>query len=290
MFSRFIRTIPLVSVADTTTAFAQMLKSVTPRSLSVDKGVEFRAGKFQELCEKNDILLEFKATQDRNGPTARLDSAIGQFKRLSFKLRELGKKNETWLDVVDKATKAYNSSHHGSTDVPPNNMSDSAILEQRKEAAESAQHNDREIRARRSKLQKLGGFKTLKPKKRGLRRRADEETWGRRIHLVSSFPTAARVVDEDGDEFATKRVLAVPLDSSALEVKTTLEDKLRPYAEGLRELVPEGQTQFARAAETLAETRPGLATILRNAKITMATFIDMFPSILTRQNRLISAT
>ena len=119
MFSRFIRTTPLVSVADTTTAFAQMLKSATPRSLSVDKGVEFRAGKFQELCEKNDILLEFKATQDRNGPTARLDSAIGQFKRLSFKLRELGKKNETWLDVVDKATKAYNSSHHGSTDVPP---------------------------------------------------------------------------------------------------------------------------------------------------------------------------
>ena len=104
-----------------------------------------------------------------------------------------------------------------------------------------------------------------------------------------SFPTAARAVDEDGDEFATKRVLAVALDSSALEVKTTLEDKLRPYAEGLRALLPEGQTAFARAAETLAETMPGLATILRNAKITMAIFIDKFPAILTRQNRLISA-
>ena len=91
-------------------------------------------------------------------------------------------------------------------------MPDSAILGQRKEA-ESAQHNDREIRARRSKLERLGGFRTLNPKKRGLRRRADEETWGRRIHHVSSFPTAARVVDENGDEFATKRVLAVPLDS-----------------------------------------------------------------------------
>ena len=106
---------------------------------------------------------------------------------------------------------------------------------------------------------------------------------------MSSFPTAARVVDEDGDEFATKRVLAAPLDSSALEANTTLEDKLKPYAEGLATLVPEGQMQFQRAAETLAETMPGLATVLRNAKITMAIFIDMFPQILTRQHRLISA-
>ena len=94
MFSRFIRTIPLVSVADTTTAFAQMLRSATPRSLSVDKGSEFRAGKFQELCAKNDIRLEFKATQDRNGPTARLDSAIGHFKRLSAKMREVRKERD----------------------------------------------------------------------------------------------------------------------------------------------------------------------------------------------------
>jgi hypothetical protein len=204
-------------------------------------------------------------------------------------LQELGK-GKTWLDVVYKATNAFNASHHFSTDAPPNNMSDSVILEQRKENAAHAAHNDREIRARRDKLQKLGGFRTLNPKKRGLRKRADTESWGRRIHTVVSFPTAARVVDEDGAEFATKRVLAVPLDSTALEVKTTVEDNLRPYAEEMRELLPEGQAAFAaRIQESLAETMPGLETLLRNAKRTTAAFIDMFPDILTRNGRRISA-
>ena len=115
MFSRFIWTAPLVSVADTTDAFERMVKSVAPRSLVVDRGVEFRAAKFQAVCTKNDIFLEYKATQDGNGPTSRLDAAIGQFKRISARLQELGK-GKTWLDVVYKATNAFNASHHGSTD------------------------------------------------------------------------------------------------------------------------------------------------------------------------------
>ena len=148
MFSRYLWTAPLVSVANTTDAFERIVKSVAPLALVVDRGVEFRAAKFQAVCTKHDILLEYKATQDGNGPTSRLDAAIGQFKRLSARLQELGK-GKTWLDVVYKATKAFNASHHGSTDAPPNDMSDSVILEQRKENAAHAAHNDREIRARR---------------------------------------------------------------------------------------------------------------------------------------------
>ena len=287
MFSRYLWTAPLVSVADTTEAFERMVKSIAPRALVVDRGVEFRAAKFQAVCAKHDITLEYKETQDGNGPTSRLDAAIGQFKRISVRLQELGK-GKTWMDVVYKATNAFNSSHHGATDAPPNSMSDSVILEQRKENAAHAAHNDREIRARKAKLLKMGGFRTLNPKKRGLRRRADAETWGRRIHTVVSFPRAARVVDEDGLEFATKRVLAVPLDSTPLEAKTTVEDKLRPYAEDMRELLPEGQAAFAaRIQESL--TRPGLEAVLRGAKLTTAAFIDMFPDILTRNGRRISA-
>jgi hypothetical protein len=290
MFSRFIRCTPLVSVADTTDAFEQMVTRVAPRSLVCDRGVKFRAAKFTAVCTKYEIQLQFKETQDGNGPTSRLDAAIGQFKRISARLQDLDK-GDNWLEVVYKATNAFNASHHGSTGAPPNAMSDSVILEQRKANAENAGHNDREIRARRAKLKKLGGFRTLNPKKRGLRRRADAETWGRRIHTVVSFPTAARVVDEEGAEFATKRVLAVPLDSTPLEAKTTVEDKLRPYAEEMRELLPEGQAAFAaRIQESLAEKKPGLERLLRNAKLTTAAFIDMFPDILTRNGRRISAT
>jgi len=80
MFSRFLWTIPMVSVADTTDAFERIVKSIAPRALVVDRGVEFRAAKFIAVCAKNDIALEYKETQDGNGPTSRLDAAIGQFK------------------------------------------------------------------------------------------------------------------------------------------------------------------------------------------------------------------
>jgi len=40
-------------------------------------------------------------------------------------------------------------------------------------------------------------------------------------------------------------VLAVALDSTTLEEKNTVEDKLRPYAEEMRELLPEGEAAFA---------------------------------------------
>ena len=175
MFTRFIRTIPLVSPADTTDACARMLKGLIPRSLVADRGVEFRAGKFQDVCEKHGIHLEYKATQDANGPTARLNAANAQFKRKSANLVEL-EKGDNWFEVVSLATNAFNASHHGGTGTAPNNMPDSVILAQRKENAEAAAHNDREIRDRRAKLEKLGGFRTLDPKKRGLKRRADEAT------------------------------------------------------------------------------------------------------------------
>ena len=172
-------------------------------------------------------------------------------------------------------------------------MSDSVVFEQRKVAAESAGANDAAIRERKAKLLKLGGFRVQNAKKMGaLRKRADDATWGRRIHLVSGFPQAAIVVDEDGAEFATKRVLAVPLDSSALAADTTtLIDRLRPYAEGLREIVivAGGTAPYKTSVDKLGETLPGLAGILRNARMSKEEFTSMFPDLLTRTGRSISA-
>jgi len=71
-----------------------------------------------------------------------------------------------------------------------------------------------------------------------MKTRADESTWGNRVHKVIDFPQAAVVRDEDNTEFATKRVLAVPLDSSEVaDAPTTLTDNLRRYAVELRRIV-----------------------------------------------------
>ena len=120
---------------------------------------------------------------------------------------------------------------HGTTDAPPNDMPASITLEQSNTAAQGAQHKMREFDKRKDKLQKMGGFRVLKDRARGLKRRIDASTWSKRIHTVTSFPKPATVANEDGETFKTKRVLAVPLDSSAqAEAPTTIANNLRQYA------------------------------------------------------------
>jgi len=98
------------------------------------------------------------------------------------------------------------------------------------------------------------------------------------------------VVDEDGNDFATKLVLAVALDSSELQVKTNVEDELRPFAERMRELIPPGERAFSGPIQDeLADDMPGLKTLLRKYRLTTAAFIDKFPGLITRDGRRISA-
>jgi len=149
----------------------------------------------------------------------------------------------------------------------------------------------KEILQRKAILEKLGGFRTLKDKKRGLKRRADESTWSKRVHVVTlPFPAPATVQDEDGEQFATKRVLAVALNSSEqAAAPTTIKDNLRRDAVELRKFVIDRPDACARAADTLRETMPGLEQALRSAGMTTTAFIDMFPELLSRSGRTISA-
>jgi SOS-response transcriptional repressor LexA len=167
-------------------------------------------------------------------------------------------------------------------------MSASVRLEQSKIAAQSVAHNMREIQQRQKTLEKEGMFRTLKGKKRGLKRRIDESTWSKRIHVVTNPPHPAKIVDED--TFATKGVLAVPLDSSAqAAAPTTITDNLRGYATKLRENVQDRPQTFAVAAKTLREQLPGLELALRGASMTTTAFVDMFGDLLSRNGRTITA-
>ena len=81
----------MTSVTETAEAFDTMLAAgVRPRMITVDKkGPEFQSRRFQAVCEKSGILLQYKDAQDANGGLARLDSAIAQFKRSTRKLQEI---------------------------------------------------------------------------------------------------------------------------------------------------------------------------------------------------------
>ena len=169
-------------------------------------------------------------------------------------------------------------------------MSDSTTLEQRKLATDGMEHNMKQITQRQAKLRKEGGFRTLGGKNRGLRRRVDEATWSKRIHLVTAFPHPGIVEDEWGNSFATTRAKPVPIDSSAqAPAPTTITDTLRSYAEEMRTIVEGEPRTIAQATNTLRERMPGLEPALRAASLTATAFIDMFPELLSRRARTISA-
>ena len=143
-----------------------------------------------------------KDPADQNG-TARMDSAIGQLKRATRRMEEV--KGGSWLDHLQKVAAAYNKTPHGAARDPPGDMSDSTIPDQRELATVDTGHNMKQMKQREEELRKEGAFRTLKGKKRGLRRRIDESTWSKRIHLVEDFPAPGMVRDEEGKLFATSR-------------------------------------------------------------------------------------
>ena len=74
LFSRFVWIKIIPSVRETTQAVPEILEESErrPNRLDTDKGVEFTANKFRDLCTKYNIELVIKDPEDRNG-TARMD-------------------------------------------------------------------------------------------------------------------------------------------------------------------------------------------------------------------------
>jgi len=285
LFTRFTYTVPMTTVTETPAEFLTILKKAKPRQLDTDRGVEFKSNAFAEVCRRYKIMHQLKDTQDVNG-LARMDNAIGQIKKITRRLQEI--KGGNWLTHIEKATIAFNKTPHGALGVAPDDLPPSVELEQVQRAADAVEHNMKEIDKRKAKLEKLGGFRILKDKQRGLRRRIDASIWSKRIYIVTSFPHPATVTDEEGNRYKTKRVLAVPLDSSEqAAAPDTIKDKLRPYAIEMRQLVEKKDRNYA---DLLKEIRPGLEAALRAAGLSSTDFTDMFKGLITRDKRTISAT
>ena len=137
----------MTSVSETTGAFEAMLKTATtPRAVDSDRGVEFTAGCFRNVCERHDIVHSLKDPQDANG-LARMDNGIQQLKKGIRRLQEM--KSGDWLTHLEHATSALNKTPHGSIDAAPNNLPDNVKLEQSNTAAQNADHNMRYSRTRR---------------------------------------------------------------------------------------------------------------------------------------------
>jgi len=87
--------------------------------LTCDRGPEFRAISFQEVCDRYNVELELKDPEDLNG-LARMDNAIAHIKKATRRLQEI--EGGDWLTHIAHATSAFNKTHHGATGAPPCNI------------------------------------------------------------------------------------------------------------------------------------------------------------------------
>lgn len=289
MFTRFIRTAPLTKVMDIAPAIDGFFQEAKCRSIVSDNGGEYRSVRYLKMAARHGVQIEYRDAEDQNGPQSRVDNAIGVLKRKIQALLARGK-GANWVEVLARATSAYNKEMHGAIGTSPDNIPDSIVLEQRLIAAEGAAHNDAEISERKALLDASKRFRTLKFKRGMKLRRAEESTWSAKIHTVKDFPIDSMVRDTEGKVFPTKRVLAIPLDSTDAIDTTTTKERLREYAEDMRALMPlQGKTPYTGIADAVAVTRPGLSTLLRTANIGWKEFIALFPELLTRTGLSISA-
>ena len=113
-FTRRIWTTPMIKLNEVAESFVTIVGDTPVREVVCDRATEYRSSKFQQACKKLDITINYKNSNDQNCPTARLDAAIHRLRRSLVRLQEIGK-GTNWLAVLEKATIAYNNSHHEST-------------------------------------------------------------------------------------------------------------------------------------------------------------------------------
>ena len=289
-FSRFLYTRPMTTTAQTLNSMEEILKDTQPRRLDTDSGSEWTSYKFQALCEKRDIIHILKDRNDLNG-LARMDNAIGELKKNVRRLQEIsGTGGGDWLQYLEKATKAFNQTANGAIqDATPADIPANVRLELSNQAAVGAEHNQAEIKKRKATLEKMGAFRTLAVKTTGLRRRVDANNWGTKVHLVDSFPREAEVLDTEGNRFKTKRVLPVPITSSATAPpRVSMEERLREYAIKLQTIVKDNPMTIIKAMQTMTRAT-GVKTILREANITAKQLVANHPDLFEKRGRKIIA-
>ena len=285
VFSRQIWTKPLQSTSQTTAEFKAILRESkrTPRRLSTDGGTEFTAATFEAACKESDIEHEIKDKDDKQA-IATVDAAIGSLKRDIRRRQE--QEGGTWLAHLEDATEGHNSKPHESTDAPPNDMQDTHIFSQRKKATANMEANMEGMDKRRARLEKMGAFRTHIPQTTGLKRRVDQATWSKDIKEVEGFPAPGLVEDTEGNQYRTKLVKPVPLDSSAQQPepppKPRLLDRLRPFAKALQGVLGAGKAPGP-ALRLLKERMSGVTDALNTSNLSFSAFVGKFPELIERR-------
>ncbi len=297
VFSRKIWTRPMAELAQVTFFFAELLKeselfedesNTYPDELTSDNGTEFTNTNFKALCTKYNIQQFFKTQLTHDIGT--LDRAIGVWKQIIQRISNA--KGGSWYSHSDKATSIYNETENGTTNAAPNEVSTDPIkrFDMRAQAGINSIHNTKLIQKRKDKLIKEGSFRIHQPntKLSGLRQRIDSNQWSKDKFSITGFPDPGFIEDEFNRIYPTKLVLPIPKDSSNLYIKP--EDKLKPFAEQLRNMLLDGNLfttiKLTQAGKDMKKINNFTETLKKN-KLSFKQFVFRYPEILKLEEGMI---
>jgi len=288
VFSRFIFAKALRSKAEVTAAFSRIVEDTgrKPEEFDTDRGSEWTSATFQTRLNNLGIRHRLKV-----GPQdlATLDRAIGTLRAtLSRRTAEGG----TWWEELDAAVKSMNESEQQALFMnEPGEVKDDKDLrfDLRYHNAEMATENQEQAKKRGERLQAKGAFRTLLPPKTGFRRRAGQQNWSEKIHMVQAIESG-RVVDTEGNSYPMSTVLAVskataPTSASTFAQggSTKINEKrriaLRPWLRDMMDVVRQAGDagiDMAALSKKMRE-KAGFADQLKDQKATLAQIVELFP-------------
>jgi transposase InsO family protein len=292
VFSRFIFATALKSKTEVGTAFSRIVEETgrKPEELSTDKGSEFMSAGFQARLSNLGIRHRVKI-----GPQdlATLDRAIGTLRAtLSRRTAEGG----PWWEELNAAVKSMNNTEHSALFFEePGDVEDDKNLrfDLQYHNAEMAAENQEQAEKRAARLKKKakGAFRTLLPPKTGFRRRAGQQNWSEKIHIVAEIQ-GGNVVDTEGDSYRMSMVLPVSATTNvarassfaqggSAKIREKRRIALRPWLRDMMDVIRQAGDNgislnvFARRMRD----KPGFAQALKEQKATAAQAVEVFDEI-----------
>jgi len=290
VFSRFIFATALKSKAEVGTAFSRIVEETgrKPEELSTDKGSEFMSAGFQARLSNLGIRHRVKI-----GPQdlATLDRAIGTLRAtLSRRTAEGG----PWWEELNAAVKSMNNTEHSALFFEePGDVEDDENLrfDLRYHNAEMAAENQEQAEKRAARLKAKGAFRTLLPLKTGFRRRAGQQNWSEKIHIVAEIQ-GGTVVDTEGDSYRMSMVLPVSATTNvarassfaqggSAKIREKRRIALRPWLPDMMDVIRQaGDNGISLSVFTRRmRDKPGFAQALKEQRATAAQAVEVFDEI-----------
>ena len=198
-------------------AFASIVRRAGhPDMLDTDNGLEFK-GPFDQYLIEEKIYHRIADSRNKNA-RATLDAAIKQLRQQLARIQAV-EGHRDWASVLQRAADAYNDTVHTHLigRAPDDVQGDQTLqFDLRWQAGKDLAFNDALVEARARRLEHYGAFRVEQPQNKF--ERSFHPRFSDEVHKIMEVK-GPWVIDEDGHQFPTRHVQAVPGHSEAINTE-----------------------------------------------------------------------